>query len=198
MMRDGSEYSAQAPDVTREELHLRQIDMRGYRRSDGLYEVEGRVTDRKPHDFRPGGVGKVVPAESPIHDMGVRMVFDADLVVRDIQTFMDATPFPDCRGGGQALRSMIGVRIGGGWSKEVRGRLGGACSCTHLMELLIPMATTAFQTVTMDRQGLPDKLDANGVPVKIGTCYAYAAERDPVRLRWPQFHRPAGAGPSAD
>lgn len=32
-------------DITREELHFRRIDMRGYRRSDDLYEVEGRVTD---------------------------------------------------------------------------------------------------------------------------------------------------------
>ena len=38
-------------DPTREELHFRRIDMRGYRRSDGLLEVEGRVTDRKPTDF---------------------------------------------------------------------------------------------------------------------------------------------------
>lgn len=29
--------------VTREELHFRSIEMRGFRRSDGLYEVEGRV-----------------------------------------------------------------------------------------------------------------------------------------------------------
>lgn len=28
-----------AASVTREELHLREIVMRGYRRSDGLYEV---------------------------------------------------------------------------------------------------------------------------------------------------------------
>ena len=40
-------------DTTREELHFRRIDMRGYRRSDGLFEVEGRVTDRKTQDFSP-------------------------------------------------------------------------------------------------------------------------------------------------
>jgi len=40
-------------DVTRNELHFRRIDIRGFRRSDGLFEVEGRVVDRKPHDFEP-------------------------------------------------------------------------------------------------------------------------------------------------
>ena len=34
--------------VIREEIHHCRIEMRGFRRSDGLYEVEGRVTDRKP------------------------------------------------------------------------------------------------------------------------------------------------------
>jgi hypothetical protein len=38
----------------RAELHFRRIDMRGFRRSDGLFEVEGRITDRRsPMPFRP-------------------------------------------------------------------------------------------------------------------------------------------------
>ena len=40
------------PAATREEeLHWRRIDMRAWRRSDELFELEGRVTDRKPYDF---------------------------------------------------------------------------------------------------------------------------------------------------
>lgn len=49
-----------------------RIAMRGYGWSDGLYEVEGRVTDTRPNDFLPGGMGKMVPANEPIHDMSVR------------------------------------------------------------------------------------------------------------------------------
>ena len=62
--------------ATREELHFRRIDMRGYRRSDGLYEVEGRVTDRKTTEFRPLVGHRHVPPGEPIHDMGVRIVFE--------------------------------------------------------------------------------------------------------------------------
>jgi hypothetical protein len=69
--------------------------MRGFRRSDGLFEVEGRVTDRKPHDFEPI-YGQPVPAGAPMHDMGVRLVFDDDMVVRDVQTFTDAAPYEVC------------------------------------------------------------------------------------------------------
>ena len=176
-------------EITREEIHHRRIDMRAFRRSDGLFEIEGRVTDRKPFDFTPGGDGETVPAEHPIHDMGVRLVYDGDLTVRDVATFMDSTPYPACIGGGLALRSMIGVKIGGGWSKEIRTRLGGAASCTHLRELLIPMATAAIQSLTPQRNARPDRLDANGRPVRIDSCFAYGATTDVVKRRWPAFYR---------
>jgi Protein of unknown function (DUF2889) len=175
--------------VTREELHRRSIEMRGFRRSDGLYEIEGNVVDRKPADFRPGGHGAPVPAGAPIHDLGVRLVFDADLVVHDVDAFMQAYPYPQCVGGGGGLAAMKGMRIGSGWSRAVRELLSGPCSCTHLRELLIPMATTAYQTLGALRQSQPPRLAADGRPVQIDSCYAYAADRDLVRLRWPEFHR---------
>ena len=178
------------PAITREEAHFRRIDMRGYRRSDGLFEVEGRVTDRKTADFTPVSGGRPVPAGEPIHDMGVRLVFDDRFVVHDVQTFTNAAPYPVCPEGGRALQSIKGLRMASGWSREVRSRLGGAQSCTHLMELLIPMATTAVQTIGGNRGDRPEPVDATGRPLKIDSCYAYAAERELVRMRWPQYHRP--------
>ena len=177
--------------VTREELHFRRIDMHGYRRSDGLYEIEGRVTDRKPHDFVPASSERAVPAHQPIHDMDVRLVFDDELQVHDVQTFSNAYPYVDCPAGGRALQSLKGLRMTSGWSKEVRTRLGGAHSCTHLMELLIPMATAAFQSLSAIRRSRPERLDATGRPKKIDSCYAYAAHRQLVLRHWPQFYQPA-------
>ncbi len=85
--------TASAP-VTRKEIHFRRIDMRGYERSDGLYEVEGRVTDRKPHDFTaPGHGGRATLANEPIHDMGVALVFDGEFLVHEVRTFSEAFPY---------------------------------------------------------------------------------------------------------
>lgn len=178
-------------DVTREELHLRQIEMRGWRRSDGLFEVEGRLTDRKPHDTVVGRGQKLLPAREPLHDMGVRIVYDAQMRVHDVQTFTQAAPYAQCPEGGRALRSLIGQRMVNGWSKVVRERIGGSRSCTHLMQLLSPMATVAMQSLGELRKNEPELLDANGRPVKIDSCYAYGAERELVHQLWPQFHRPA-------
>jgi hypothetical protein len=189
--QSGEEPFTDDPAIAREELHFRRIDMRGYRRSDGLFEVEGRVTDRKPHDFTPASGGRVVTANQPIHDMGVRLVFDDDMLVRDVQTFTRAAPYPVCPEAGRALQSLKGLRMASGWSREVRSRLGGARSCTHLMELLMPVATVAVQSLSTIRAGRPELVDETGRPTKIDSCYAYAAEGELVLQRWPRFHRPA-------
>ncbi len=177
-------------EVTREECHFRRIDMRGFKRSDGLFELEGRVTDRKAIDFVPHSGGRLVPANEPIHDMGVRLVFDEQMEVHDVQTFTEAAPYDQCPEGGRALQSIKGLRMTSGWSKEVRSRLGGARSCTHLTGLLIPLATVAVQTLSELNKTRPERLDATGRPVKIDSCYAYGAERELVRSRWPAFHLP--------
>ena len=177
-------------EPTREEVHFRRIDMHGYRRSDGLFEVEGRVIDRKPCAFTPVSGGAIVPAGQPLHDMGVRIVFDEQMVVRDVQTFTNAAPYAICPEGGRALQGLKGLRITPGWSRTVRDLLAGPNSCRHLLDLLSPMATTAFQALSELRRNQPEPLDADGRPRKIDSCYAYAAERELVLRRWPRYHRP--------
>jgi hypothetical protein len=177
--------------IDREEVHFRRIDMRGYRRNDGLYEVEGRVTDRKADDFTPASDGYYVAAGEAVHDMGVRLVFDERLVVHEVQSFTRAAPYRQCPEAGPSLQAIKGLRMTSGWGREVRTRLGGAQSCTHLMELLMPLATVAYQTLGGTPPGRPEPVDANGRPVKIDSCYAYAAERELVHQRWPAYARPA-------
>ena len=90
------------------------------------------------------------------------------------------------------MQCLVGLRMTSGWTREVRSRLSGARSCTHLMELLSPMATVAFQTTSVLRKSGPEPLDASGRPKKIDTCYAYGAEREVVRQQWPEHYRPPG------
>ena len=71
----------------------------------------------------------------------------------------------------------------------VKAKLGGAKGCTHLMEILIPLATAAYQTLTSLRLSRPDTLDAKGRPVRIDSCWAYAADGDLVRQRYPEYHQ---------
>jgi hypothetical protein len=170
----------------RTELHLRRIEMRGFRRDDGLYEIDGRVVDTKAAAVMIDGRERA--AGDAIHDMWVRLVVDEKLVVHDVVAVTDASPYAVCPEATASMRVIVGERIRGGWSMMVKAKLGGAAGCTHLMELLIPMATAAYQTLSSVRLAGPDALDRGGRPVKIDSCYAYASQRDLVKRRWPQFH----------
>jgi hypothetical protein len=178
-------------EVTREPLHTRQIHFEGFRRSDGLFEIVGQLVDRKPHDFAPPSGLRVVPANEPIHDIGVRVVFDLDMVIHAVATTLRAYPYRDCQGGGESLQALVGLRIGAGWSGEIRKRLPAGDTCTHLREILIPLATAAIQAVNPLRsRTLLDAADASGRPLKIDSCYAYGASRELVLKHWPAFQRP--------
>ena len=178
-------------EVTREELHYRRIDFRGFRRSDGLFEIEARLTDRKTHDFEPPSGARKVPAGDFIHDHGLRVAFGDDMVIREITTAIRAYPYRECPGGGETLQSLVGLRIGPGWNSELRRRLPAGDTCTHLKEMMIPLASAAFQTLYSVRTGGVNDVNAQGRPSKIDSCYAYGTSRELVRLNWPTFHQPA-------
>ncbi len=76
----------------------------------------------------------------------------------------------------------------------MRELLSGAASCTHIVELLGPMATTAFQGLApqrLARINLPGQEAERAA--KVDSCYAYAAEREVVAQLWPELHRPGPA-----
>jgi hypothetical protein len=174
----------------RQPLHHRRIDMQGYRRDDGLFEVEGRVIDTKPHDYYPPAPSRAVMADAPIHDLALTLVFDADMIVVAVRTDFRAHPYAICPASAPAMQALVGLRIGAGWHAAIRKALPTAERCTHLAELLGPMATTALQSMSALRAGQPDPIGRDGRPAKIDSCYAYGAGRDLVATRWPDFHAP--------
>ena len=186
--------------IERELLHIRHIDLRGYRRVDGLYDIEGRVTDTKEHPFRRPATDVDVAPGTPLHDMWIRLVVDEDLVIHDIVAVTDASPHAVCPEAAATLMQLKGARIGPGWTRFVKERLGGRHSCTHLMELLMPIATAAYQTLSPVRLAKPDELGPTGRPLKIDSCYAYAGDGQLVKKLWPQFHvkRKSHAGAAND
>lgn len=177
--------------VTRQEIHHRQIDFKGYQRDDGLFEVEAHLTDCKSFDFTPPGGTTMFPAHTPIHDLYVRVIFDQDMLIRNVLTNFVAHPYFTCIGGGDKLKAIIGLRIGAGWNLEIRKRLPACESCTHMRELLTPLASAAYQTMTARRTYLLHATKDDGTPRKINSCYAYRATGGLVEQLWPDFHQPA-------
>ncbi|WP_297493704.1 DUF2889 domain-containing protein [Acidocella sp.] len=162
----------------RQMLHLRDITLRGYEREDGLFDIEGHMTDAKTYSLgtveRPG-----FAAGEPVHDMWLRLTLAPDMEIRACDTNMDKTPYSYCLGAAPNMQRIVGLRIGKGFMKEALARLGGGEGCTHLRELLQPMATVAFQTMIRGQakaatQG-PAEPDARGR----NSCYSYS-DHSPV------------------
>ncbi len=112
------------------------------------------------------------------------------MIIRAIHTSIRAYPYAQCVRGGESLQALVGLRIGPGWSSELRKRLPPGDTCTHLKEVMVPLASAAFQTVYSVSTLRVAEVDASGKPRKIDSCYAYGASRELVRIHWPSFHRP--------
>ncbi len=177
-----------SPTVDRKEVHQRQIVMKAYRRSDGLYDIEGRVVDTKSEPFlSPLAQAERKPGE-PVHDIWVRLVIDEWFEIKDVAASSDTTPFVVCTHAPPSLNALVGAKIGAGWSKLVREKLKGAAGCTHMMELLGPMATTAYQALWPVTSKRPPPVDVNGRPTKIDSCFAYASNKEIVAHIWPEHY----------
>jgi hypothetical protein len=173
-------------NVARKELHHRQIDLRFFERADGLFEVEGHLVDRKTQPFRRMLQESDTPPGTPLHDIVVRLVVDENFLVHDASAGFAASPFDVCRGAANTLAPLKGLRIGAGWNKRVRELLGGAASCTHIMELLGPMATTVFQGLAPQRLARMQE-GSDEQKGKVDSCYAYGSNREVVARLWPNL-----------
>jgi hypothetical protein len=180
--------------MERELLHTRSIELQGFLRGDGLYELEARLSDRRTYDSSRFP-DSTLPADEPLHDMTVRMSFDEDLLIHQFQATMAATPFAGCREAEAGFDKLAGMKIEPGFLREALRRVAGVKGCTHVRELLQQIATTAFQTVVGVRlqQGTQGTAAGDTKPKLIDSCAGYRADGEWVRIRWPDFYRPQNA-----
>ncbi|MDH5751674.1 MAG: DUF2889 domain-containing protein [Deltaproteobacteria bacterium] len=130
----------------REHLHTRTLDLRGYARSDGLFDIEGRLTDTKGYAFQSLWRGEMKPGMA-VHGMALRLTLDDTHLIREVEACIDDSPFEMCPQAAPNFKALVGIRMGPGWRKKARELLGGTRGCTHLLEMLGQMATVAFQTI---------------------------------------------------
>jgi hypothetical protein len=166
-----------SPPAPRTALHHRLMEFRGYRRDDGLFDIECTLLDTKGMDVPLLGVSRVVKAGEPMHDMSIRLCVNDDLEVIDIEASSDATPYDICPEAAASLQSVVGLKVAAGWTEAIKRRLAGSASCTHLAEMLVAMGTAAYQTVVPYNRLKGRETAAFSIEKKVNSCYAYAAER---------------------
>jgi len=200
------------PPVAREALHTRRIEINGYRRADGLYDIEGRLRDTKPYGFPNQDRGYVAPNE-PIHDMWLRMTVSETMVIVACEAVSDLTPYAVCPKAAPNFSALAGLHLRPGFLREANNRVRGTLGCTHLREMLQQMATTAFQTINPARarneakEAIPagsDRLDVKivekmgGAPAILNTCLAYGTDSPVIKRRWPHLYTGPDTQAAAD
>ncbi|RZL91510.1 MAG: DUF2889 domain-containing protein [Variovorax sp.] len=176
-------------------LHTREIACRGYVRDDGMFDIEGAMKDLSAEGTDM--YFKKLDAGGSIHAMRITMTVDADLVIRRLRVHTDAAPTPFCADSNPGYAALEGVKIGPGFTAKARALVGGTKGCTHLTELLGPLATTALQTVfALRRETAPLRAAHDGAgplpkPSLAGTCQAYRSDGEAIRIIWPPHRRMA-------
>ena len=179
--------------VKRNLIHTREIRCMGYEREDGLWDIEGRITDTKTYSFNNLDRGEV-SAGMPVHDMLIRLTIDSDLVVQKAEALTMSAPFKICPAITDSIATLKGLKITSGWRRNVQNAIGGLKGCTHINQLLLgPLATTAYQSI-IPREN-KEKRDAKSRlkkkherPAIIDTCHAFDANGPIVKRLWPEYY----------
>ncbi len=171
--------------TARKHVHTRAIDYKGYQREDGLWDIEAHMTDTKTYQFKNNWRGDVAIGE-PMHEMLLRVTINDGFVIQDVLAVTDHSPFEMCPNITPVYKSLVGIQMKAGWRKAIRMKVGGVQGCTHLTELLFPMATVARQTIwpllahrknrADSDVGSPDKR-----PMVLDTCHAWASDSPVVK-----------------
>ena len=176
-----------SPPTARNEMHRRAYDFRGFQRADGLWDIEVTLSDTKSYPFTNNYRGEIQPGEA-LHGMSLRITIDEDFEVIDIEAAIDDSPFAICPAIAPNFKRMIGVRIGAGWRREIRSRVGGVQGCTHLVEMLGGLATVAYQTLYPVRAKNRKEEPRKDKPGLLNSCHAFDSAGGIVKETWPDFY----------
>jgi hypothetical protein len=167
-------------------IHRRTITLDGFLRSDGIWEIEARLTDVKSVDY-PISSG-LRPAGTPIHEMVARVAFDATFTIVEAHAESRWVPFPGvCEAITPDYERLVGLNLMRHFRMAVNEQFRGVGGCTHLTELLYLLPTAALQTVASFHK---DNAETEQKPFHLDQCHALDTERSPVVAQYyPKWYR---------
>ena len=173
----------------RSPLHNRNIFLKGFLRHDNLYDIEAELIDTKHYSIPNEDRGNIV-AGDPIHNMIIKITLDKTLTIKNASAVTLHGPFNICKNANKNFSKIIGIQIKPGWKKKILKLIGSINGCTHISELLTPIATTAYQTIKGHeaRVNKEEKRDQNTKPSLLGTCHAFNPKGKVVQRLWPEWH----------
>jgi hypothetical protein len=174
----------------REPIHTRRIECQGYLRQDGLWDIEGRLTDGKSYSFKNEHRGEVKIGDF-IHEMWLRLTVDDTLTIVAVEAATDNSPFAICPAILPDFQNLKGLKIAKGFNAKVFELFGGVRGCTHHVELIGRLATVAFQTIFPYRNRMSAQTGApaqtNRQARLLNTCHAFSEDGELAQRLWPDL-----------
>ena len=172
-------------EVERELLHTRRVRYEGYKRADGLWDIEAHLTDIKNHDYQlKTGVRR---AGQPVHSMWLRLTIDSKFNITAASASSDAVPYPGgCETIVPAYRQLVGLNLAKQFKKKSKELLGGVRGCTHLTEMLDGMPTAAIQSFAGE---MKEEQDDGAKPFQLDQCHALETTTETVKKWYPKWYR---------
>ena len=156
-------------EVERELRHTRRVRFEGYKRADGLWDIEGHLSDVKSHD-NPMKTG-VRRAGQPIHEMWLRLTIDRHFTILDAAASSDAVPYPGgCESIAPAYKRLIGLNLIRDFRKNTRQLFAGE---------------------------MPEERADGRKPFQLDQCHALDTSSETVRKWYPKWHRKSKAAGGA-
>jgi hypothetical protein len=172
------------PTYLRQPAHQRSITVQSYERSDGLWDLEGHLTDVWPQDLKVAT--GTLPAGRPMHSMWLRLTVDRTATIVAAEAVTDAGPYGTaCATITPDYGQLVGVRIAGGYRDAIRRLFGRTAGCTHINELAGVMGSAAMQALwgVMSR-------DSETKPMSIDGCHALKSSGPQVARFFPRWYQP--------
>ena len=172
--------------AVRTRLHTRRVTYEGFQRDDGLFDIEGHLTDTKDQDFAL--MTGLRTAGEAIHDMWVRVTIGSDYVIRAIEVKTDEMPYPGaCDEITPAYSALVGISLLHGFRNSLYAAMGGVRGCSHITELLAQAPTAAVQTFA----GLRREMQGDAKPFQLDRCHALETSSHTVRQYYARWYRGA-------
>ena len=172
-------------DCSRQASHQRTITVSAFARSDGLWDLEGHLTDIWPQAVRKAG--GTLPGGQPMHEMWLRLTLDRSATIVAALATTDAGPYDGvCGAITPDYAKLVGVQIGRGYRDTIRRLFGRTAGCTHINELASVMGSAAMQAMWDD---LPR--DPEVRPFSLDGCHALDPTGPQVATYFPRWYRAA-------
>lgn len=173
------------PACPREPSHTRSITVNAFARSDGLWDIEGHLTDIWPQPITKAG--SLLPGGEPMHEMWLRLTVDRSATIVAAVAATDAGPYDAaCAAITPDYQQLVGVQVAKGYRDAIRRLLGRTAGCTHLNELATVMGSAILQALWSELT-----VDPEQKPFSIDGCHALKSSGPQVATFFPRWYRPA-------